>query len=538
MNVRQPALLNLWPLPRDVNVGHANKVAYLSPAFTFHSMVAPGEMTELMSAAFGRFCDVQQKLITPRQPPPDSQFSDEPVMVIDRLSIEVQTLDLSLIMETDESYSLDLTGRIATLHASSIWGALQGLQTFSQLFNADGTLLGWPVVINDRPRYAYRGFLVDTSRHFLPLKILLQNLDAMAMSKLNVLHWHLTDWQSFPLISKSFPQLARKGALSPHSIYSRDDLVRVSEYARQRGIRIVVELDMPAHTKSWALSMPAIFSKCPGVVKHSQLLNPTLEFTYDVIDILLSEIASIFPDSEYIHLGADEGNVACWTEDKQIAAYMKDQDLNGQSLYALFETRVVVMARKHFKKVLLWQDGFDDHGIPDTLANDVTLEYWKFWNYSSISSAQEKGFHLLVSIHNYLNDNDSNWIHFWRNDPTKWAPSASRNQLIDGGEACMWTEQVNTSNFMCRSWPRAAAVAERLWSVKELLRHEEAQIRLQRLTDRMVALKWHVAPMGAGVDHCSTFTDPYDDKPDDISPSFYKSGDVILQPPPPSDPFV
>ena len=125
----------------------------------------------------------------------------------------------------------------AQITAKTVWGALRGLETFSQLMFADdhNYLLINGTMIQDRPRYSYRGLLLDTARHYLPKKIIFANLDAMAYNKLNTFHWHLVDDQSFPLVSQRFPDIHRHGAYTPRHIYTPKDVQDVIEYARMRG---------------------------------------------------------------------------------------------------------------------------------------------------------------------------------------------------------------------------------------------------------------------------------------------------------------
>ena len=110
----------------------------------------------------------------------------------------------------------------------------------------------------DEPSFEYRGLLIDTSRHYLPLNLILANLDAMSMNKMNVLHWHLTDSQSFPFKTNSIPEVADKGAFHPKMVYTTSDIENIVNEAYLRGIRVIPEIDMPGHTQAIAKSHPEL----------------------------------------------------------------------------------------------------------------------------------------------------------------------------------------------------------------------------------------------------------------------------------------
>ena len=155
----------------------------------------------------------------------------------------------------DESYTLSVEENACTIAANTFVGALYGLETFSQLVLSNGTGAGqhatyWiphlPWRVEDAPRFQYRGLMVDTARHFLPLNALRRQIDAMSFSKMNFLHWHLTDAQSTPFDSARFP-LLKRGAFTPRHTYTPGDLRAIVEYARERGVQVLVEVDMPGH---------------------------------------------------------------------------------------------------------------------------------------------------------------------------------------------------------------------------------------------------------------------------------------------------
>jgi hexosaminidase len=149
--------------------------------------------------------------------------------------------------------------------ANTVYGAIRGLETFSQLVyhTEDGqyTISG-VVDIKDTPRFSYRGIMIDTSRHFLNVHTILKHLDAMSYNKLNVLHWHFVDDQSFPYVSISFPELSAKGAYNSRHVFDQQDVQTVIKYAKERGIRVIPEFDTPGHTKSWGKGQPNLLTPC------------------------------------------------------------------------------------------------------------------------------------------------------------------------------------------------------------------------------------------------------------------------------------
>lgn len=185
------------------------------------------------------------------------------VWTMDGLRIQISTTDYRLRHGVDESYALEVRPVIDSdlyiqLNAQTVFGVLRGLQTLLQVLE-----FGWidrngqavfiiahpPLFIVDRPIYPYRGLMIDTSRHYLPLSLILDNLDAMEMNKLNVLHWHLTDSQSWPYQSAMYPELAAKGAYCENCVYDARDIKRVVRDAADRGIRVVLEIDLPGHSQ-------------------------------------------------------------------------------------------------------------------------------------------------------------------------------------------------------------------------------------------------------------------------------------------------
>jgi hexosaminidase len=396
----------------------------------------------------------------------------------------------------DESYELKVTPAAAHLSAPTVTGALRGMETFSQLIVADADSFSVPAIdIQDRPRFPWRGLLLDAARHWMPIPVIERNLDAMAAVKLNVFHWHLSDDQGFRVESKLFPKLHQLG--SDGHFYTQAEVRRVVDYARDRGIRVVPEFDVPGHTTSWFVGYPDLASaRGPFQIERKwgifePTLDPTREEVYTFLDGFIGEMASLFPD-EYFHIGGDEVLDAEWLHNPAIQAFCKKNGLkNSGELHAYFNQRLQAILRKHGKKMIGW-----DEVLSPGLATDTVIQSWR--GQQSLADAARKGYRGILSYGYYLDHMDSSAFHY-RIDPLSGEAGQLNSEQaahILGGEACMWSEYVTEETVDSRLWPRAAVVAERLWSPATTTDIESMYARLET-TSRW--LDW------TGVQHRSEF---------------------------------
>jgi len=363
----------------------------------------------------------------------------------------------------DESYQLVINSAGARLNAPTTLGAMRGLQTFLQLVQTTGAGFAAPAVtINDRPRFAWRGLMIDVSRHFMPVDVLKRNLDGMAAVKLNVFHWHLSDNQGFRIESKKFPKLHEMG--SDGLYYTQEEVREVIAYARERGIRVVPEFDMPGHSTAWFVGYPELASG-PGPYEIERkwgvfdpAMDATQERTYKFLNVFVGEMAALFPD-QFFHIGGDEVNGKQWDANPKIQQFMRAHNLkNNQDLQAYFNRRVQGIVSKHGKTMLGW----DEILRPD-LPKSIVIQSWR--GPDSLAQAAKQGYRGLLSYGYYL---DLMWpaSQHYAVDPLSSAAglTAEQQQQILGGEACMWTEYASPENIDARIWPRLAPIAERLWS--------------------------------------------------------------------------
>jgi hypothetical protein len=260
----------------------------------------------------------------------------------------------TLSSTTDESYTLTVPNDgVGSLTAPTVFGMMRGLETLAQLVDLFGVAPGVkqisqaPIVIVDEPRFPYRGLLIDTSRHFQPVAQILHVIDGLALSKMNLLHWHIVDSQSFPCGSDTYPQLAAKGAWAPNAVYSPADLRAVVAYAKARGIRILPEWDVPGHG-SWGAGIPEIMG-CPDV------LDPTTDATYDVLSGFLGEMAGIFID-DWMFLGGDEVDTSCWLANPAIAAWLVAHNMTAAQLQQYFWEQMAARVLPALNKTIgVWE---------------------------------------------------------------------------------------------------------------------------------------------------------------------------------------
>jgi hexosaminidase len=380
-------------------------------------------------------------------------------------------------IDEDESYTLTVTPQGAHLHAATDVGAMRGLETLVQLVQPDEQ--GWwlpAVSIQDSPRFRWRGLMIDCSRHFEPVGVIERTLDAMAAVKMNVFHWHLSDDQGFRMESKIFPRLTGEG--SDGMYYTQEEAKEVVAYARGLGIRVVPEFDMPAHSTSWAVGYPELAS-APGpfTVGHDfgvfdVTMDPTKKTTYEFLDKFIGEMAAIFPDA-YMHIGGDENNGNEWKQNPQIQAFMHDHNLkDAAALQAYFNQKLLPILSKHGKKMIGW----DEILTPD-LPKDIMVQSWR--GFDSLAAGAKQGYSGILSAGYYLDHMDSAAEHY-RVDPVPAGSDLTPDQakLILGGEACMWSEYIDPQTIDSRTWPRTAAIAERLWSPRSVTNVDDMYRRL------------------------------------------------------------
>ncbi|KAM9735720.1 beta-hexosaminidase subunit beta isoform 2-T2 [Menidia menidia] len=497
---------SLWPLPQKVQI---SEVSYVLSGSTFKISDAPessaGSSCSLLQNAYRRCYEymfgVKKQRGTKSRRTGLAELTELQVWVTSPDS----ECDAHPSASSDESYELIVNQPLAVLKAPKVWGALHGLQTFSQLLYEDeyGAKSMNSTKISDFPRFAHRGVLLDTSRHFLPVKVILANLETMAMNKLNVFHWHIVDDPSFPYLSRTFPQLSQQGAYHPYThVYTPADVKMVIEFARLRGIRVIPEFDTPGHTQSWGKGQADLLTPCYSGAQPSGTfgpVNPMLNTTYDFMTQFFKEISGVFPDG-YVHLGGDEVDFTCWKSNPDIQKFMDQQGFGKDfsKLESFYIQKLLDIVTTTKKGYIIWQEVFDN-GVklkPDTVVH--------VWIGSGINNEMSKvtaaGYTTILSAPWYLDyiSYGQDWQKYYKVEPLNFDGTEEQKKLVIGGEACLWGEYVDATNLTPRLWPRASAVAERLWSAKDVTDIDDAFSRLSVHRCRMVERGIPAEPLFSG----------------------------------------
>jgi len=387
----------------------------------------------------------------------------------------------------DESYSLVVNSKQVVITAVTDIGAIRALETLLQLVSTGDSGYYFPgVVINDKPRFAWRGLLLDVALHFMPVDEVKRTLDGMAAVKMNVLHLHLCNDQGFRVESKLFPRLQQ--VASDGVYYTQEDIRGIVSYAGQRGIRVVPEFVVPAHTTAILTAYPEFASvkrnyklqRYFGV--FDPVMDPTNEKLYPFLEKLFTEMSSLFPD-DYFHIGGDENTGKDWESTAHIKAFMQAHAMGKyMDLQTYFNQRLLPIIRKTGKIMVGWDEVLQP-GVP----KDIVIESWR-GNEAYYNSLKE-GHKAILSFGYYIDLIQPASYHYM-NDP---APDSAKltsdeKSLILGGEATMWSEMVTPVTVDSRIWPRTATIAERLWSPQTVNYVDDMYRRLDIVSLQLEAL--------------------------------------------------
>ncbi|KAJ8911417.1 hypothetical protein NQ315_005950 [Exocentrus adspersus] len=485
----QPSYLNVWPYPTGKIASEKNLVMVDPQHITFEldgSTTTKNFLQEVVDY-------FQENLSRDNS---NCICQDYYPLVV---SLDALSDDLSLTLDTDEFYSLKLNTSDKRIRVeivgNTIFGVRHGIETLLQLLvpyqNADSACLATlkNVQVTDKPVYRHRALLLDSARNFLSVNTIKKNINAMAASKLNVLHWHVTDSQSFPLELPSLPNMTKCGAYDKDRIYSPKDIEELVTYAKIRGVRILLEIDGPSHVgNGWQWGNEAGLGNLTVCTNQQPWrsfciqppcgqLNPANPNIYKVLGQLYGDISNMFPNIGMFHMGGDEVFIPCWNSSKEILDYIKGKPTTEETfldLWGEFQNKSLraydAAVGNDKTSIVVWTSHLTD---PNVIQKYLPKERYiiQTWvpdtNQDLITSLLNLGYKIIISTKDkwYLDHGfwGSTLYYNWRTVYNNKMYSQYHKSIL-GGEVCMWGELVDDSNVESRVWPRAAAAAERLWT--------------------------------------------------------------------------
>jgi hexosaminidase len=483
----------LWPIPTG-NVDFAKSAVHFDPlSIAFESETLDGSV--YFTAATERFVEMQSRKIPAKYP---VESGGKGLLVV----VDVESGDMSLDYETKEGYELALVEESnrfrAMITAENFFGARHGIETLSQLIVHDDLnnrlVILASASITDEPKFRHRGISMDTSRTFFPVDVIKRTINGLAMTKLNTFHWHITDAMSYPMEMKKHKDLTKYGAYSSKKIYTVADIRDIVEFSKSRGVRVIPEFDAPAHVgEGWQnkLNLTTCFDHKPYLDYCWQPpcghLDPTKDEVYDVLEDIYGEMIEAF-DPPAFHMGGDEIFFSCWNSSESLRQWMTARDWQLDSehfmkLWGIFQTRAQErldrMSSGRLPLILWTSELTEEPHVSEYLDSErYIVQVWTEGGDERIQRLLEGGYKLIISNYDalYLDCGYGSWAsdgYIWCSPYHEWqklyqndlnAMGGERVNQIYGAEATVWSETIDERNIDARVWPRASALAERLWS--------------------------------------------------------------------------
>ncbi|KZV60324.1 glycoside hydrolase family 20 protein [Peniophora sp. CONT] len=509
----------LWPQPQSIQSGQSPLKLHADFSISLDVASAPSDLHDAVSRTHQYLkTDKLGRLVPDRGASDAAVTADAPALrslVLelggDEPAHSITEESRRKLEDRDEAYTLIIPadGEEARARATSTLGLLRALSTFEQIwFTANGEIytLEAPYTIIDEPAYPYRGFMLDTSRNFFPVDDIKRTMDAMYMTKLNMFHWHIVDSQSFPLQIPGFMQLAEKGAYDADSVYTPEDVQTIIDYAGERGIDVVVEIDVPGHTGVISHAHPehiACFGKQPwehyAAEPPAGQLRLASQSTVSFTSSLLRAAAKMFPGA-YFSTGGDEVNMRCYEEDEDTAAELAEKGLTAVKALDGFTEAVHGALKEEGKTPVVWQEMVLNYAV-SSLSPETLVMIWISSAHAAAIASQNYRIVHSPSDYFYLDCGTGGWL---GDDPTgiSWCdpfktwqkaytfdPLASlspdQHHLVMGGQSLLWAEQADSDNLDQLTWPRAAAAAEVFWTGGKRGSSKEALGRIHEVAFRM-----------------------------------------------------
>ncbi len=386
----------------------------------------------------------------------------------------------------EEAYRIHISGTGLVIYAKTERGVVWALTTVYHLLSEERTL---PVgTIEDAPKYGWRAQSLDCARHFFTTDTVKKVIEQLALVKMNVLHWHLTDDQAWRIESTAFPKLHE----TSEKFYTWDEIRDIVKYARIRGVDILPEFDLPGHTTGILAAYPeySCFGETVSLATaggiYPIILCAGKEITFELVEKLIDEICPLFP-YELVHIGGDEAPKSEWNKCPDCKKRMEEEGIaNTEDLQGYFTARVTKMLEKHGKKPVCWNDSLKSSFLPE----ETLIQYWTPQHVQQMLPYFEKGGKFIYSdMFDLYFDYPHSMIplkRVYNVKPMIGKISCGAAENIVGIESCLWAEHIITEDkLFSRIFPRAYATAEAAWS--ENLSYKDFKCRLRALIKKASA---------------------------------------------------
>ena len=513
----------IWPKPKSINI----QQDYIS--ISQNSVTFLHNKCSSVNSAYLRFFE---RLYDNRYEysEPESPSNEIEILQFDHIKINVnyKLCEHYPHQNMSENYSFKICKNKIDINADSNFGIIHAFTSLEQMLWDQNKNLNISE-ISDEPFIKYRGIHIDSARHFLPMKVIKRQVEIMRINKFNVLHWHITDDESFPYVSKIYPNLTNPWT-NPNNptekyVYTMAEIEDLIEFSANLGIRVIPEFDTPGHTASWSGVSKDFIAKCnaqrtSGQIRtkrstispdadqfyydendnenievedeeiysrdkrktfssanqvnkghYSAPINPTLEKNYQIIQNLFNELRTLFKD-QYLHIGGDEVGAECWEHDPQIKKFMKEhhikeaKDLNKYYIHKLLK----LVAKTKFTPIAweeVWENIFMNPDYKDFYDNEEIKNevLIEVWK----SWTYQRTLPVILG-EGYKVILAAPWyIDLIAYGEKTWRRyyAEQLDERLYGCEACLWSEFVDETNYESVLWPSASAVAERCWSNPE-----------------------------------------------------------------------
>eukprot|EP01084_Bolivina_argentea_P297295 512152_1 len=483
-----PSIQTLWPIPAEFTNGTETITLCDYKNIKINSNLPS---SPIIANATQRFMSYIQNAPEPFTIKPSSTINkkqSKPLACVSDITIQIASSNTTLSISTNENYTLNINSSAITIHSGSIYGTVYALITLSQLIRYNNQysmniIRNSPWYINDYPAFKYRGLMIDTGRNYLSVKLIKNTLLAMALNKMNVLHWHMIDAQVFPFYSTSHPELSEYGSYGKNKTYYPNDISNIVSYAKNLAIRIIPEFESPGHDTSIGFGDPDLMT-CDSLSDNNgnnicyeppcgylNLLNQTAkQKIINLFNDLSKDSFNAFPDDVF-HVGGDEVLPGCFGNETT-------------NIYDEWMQNRIAFLKQNGKIPFIWSS--EESLVADygQNMNEVMMITYRCGNTYNCQNdkyvALKNGFKVIDADSNYyyLDCGLSNWLspmtNTWCGPYRTWAviynhslydyipknESVLYKNLL-GGELCQWGETVDTYNFEARVWVRSAAAAER-----------------------------------------------------------------------------